>query len=210
MLKLKNKNGGFTLIELLVVIAIIGVISSVVLASLSDSRSRAEEAKVLTEKRSMQNSFAIYYTNSGFFPDPGNVGLRNCIGQNPCMDAGDEINPLDDGDFSGLAFDQKNNLTDYLANIFVNTANAQNLSEVINRYPDNTPLVVIDSLEYSGPFYVCDEANDDDKCTSASILWTTEEPDCGGNGAVVNGLTGRGGSLCKDGAASSDSEEGSF
>ena len=42
-------NKGFTLIELLVVIAIIGILSSVVLASLSVTRTRAKEAAFQSE-----------------------------------------------------------------------------------------------------------------------------------------------------------------
>lgn len=60
-LYMKNKfNKGFTLIELLVVIAIIGLLSSIVLASLSSARDKAKEAKILSSLKSINTQAEIY------------------------------------------------------------------------------------------------------------------------------------------------------
>jgi len=56
---------GFTLIELLVVIAIIGILSSVVLASLNTARSRGNDAKVEAQLKNMQSAMAIYSASNG-------------------------------------------------------------------------------------------------------------------------------------------------
>ena len=58
---------GFTLIELLVVIAIIGVLSSVVLASLNTARLKAADASVKSEVVQLRNIMAFEYTDTGTY-----------------------------------------------------------------------------------------------------------------------------------------------
>lgn len=59
---------GFTLIELLVVIAIIGVLSSVVLASLNTARAKANDAKIRTDLRQVSTALQLYFDKYGTYP----------------------------------------------------------------------------------------------------------------------------------------------
>lgn len=61
----KNNKEGFTLVELLVVIAIIGVLSSIVLTSLSNSRKRANDAKMKTQLSGLRTATELYYNGVG-------------------------------------------------------------------------------------------------------------------------------------------------
>lgn len=59
---------GFTLIELLVVIAIIGLLSSVVLASLNSARIKARDTKRAQEMHSIYLAINLYYDQYGCLP----------------------------------------------------------------------------------------------------------------------------------------------
>ena len=65
-----NKHKGFTLIELLVVIAIIGILSSVVLASLNGARKKGRDARRISDLKQVQLALELYYdSNSSEYPD---------------------------------------------------------------------------------------------------------------------------------------------
>lgn len=74
---LKNKNivsRGFTLIELLIVIAIIGLLSSVVLASLNSARKKARDARRISDMKQMMLALEMYYDKFTQYPDSDNAG----------------------------------------------------------------------------------------------------------------------------------------
>ncbi|MEY2641082.1 MAG: hypothetical protein RL150_475 [Candidatus Parcubacteria bacterium] len=62
-MKFQNKRAGFTLIELLVVIAIIGILSSVVLASLSSARGKGNAAAIKQNLTSIRTQAEILYAD---------------------------------------------------------------------------------------------------------------------------------------------------
>lgn len=64
---------GFTLIELLVALSIIGVMTSVVIASVNDARAKARDAQRITEIKNLQNALLLYFSenNEQFPPHTG-------------------------------------------------------------------------------------------------------------------------------------------
>ncbi len=65
LLRRTSRNAGFTLIELLVVIAIIGLLSSVVLASLNSARQKGRDARRVADLKQLQVALELYYSSQG-------------------------------------------------------------------------------------------------------------------------------------------------
>ena len=71
------KNKGFTLVELLVVIAIIGILSSVVFASLNSARAKAKVAALQQQARALQPAFVLCRDGGGTVNFPTTPGATD-------------------------------------------------------------------------------------------------------------------------------------
>ncbi len=68
---MKKSQKGFTLIELLVVIAIIGILSSVVLASLNSARRKSRDARRLADLQQIKLASELYFDANQEYPTTG-------------------------------------------------------------------------------------------------------------------------------------------
>jgi type II secretion system protein G len=69
--KIFLKNKGFTLIELLVVVSIISLLASVVLASVTNAKMQARDARRLQDIHQIQLALDLYYNDHGQYPSVG-------------------------------------------------------------------------------------------------------------------------------------------
>lgn len=72
---LKHTRRGFTLIELLIVIAIIGVLSSVILASLTFARQKSRDGKRIAEVTQMVRALELFYDTNQRYPSTTPAGF---------------------------------------------------------------------------------------------------------------------------------------
>lgn len=70
---------GFTLIELLVVIAIIGILSSVVLASLNSARKKGRDARRVSDVRQLQLALELYYDKNNAYPQVADLDSSTLV-----------------------------------------------------------------------------------------------------------------------------------
>ncbi len=71
----RSRAGGFTLIELLVVIAIIGILASIVLASLNSARRKSRDARRVADVKQLQLALELYFDANATYPGAGLSGI---------------------------------------------------------------------------------------------------------------------------------------
>lgn len=64
----KSLQKGFTLIELLVVVAIIGLLASIVIASLNSARQKGRDARRIADVRDIQTAMEMYNDSNNGYP----------------------------------------------------------------------------------------------------------------------------------------------
>ncbi|OGG78528.1 hypothetical protein A3A36_00525 [Candidatus Kaiserbacteria bacterium RIFCSPLOWO2_01_FULL_52_12b] len=149
----KNRFRGFTLIELLVVIAIIGILSAVVLASLSTARSKGNDAAVKSDLSSIQTQAEIWYGNNG--NRYASVAAAGADGLGCTL--------------AGTLFQLDTTIRNAVA-----AANAANGSGVVTCYGDAAGTVYAISAQLTAPGagYFCVDSTGNATSTTAAIVTT--------------------------------------
>lgn len=77
---MKTNKRGFTLIELLVVVAIIGILASVVMVSLGSARSKARDARRISDMQNLKTGLELYFASYNRYPASFEMGSSGAGG----------------------------------------------------------------------------------------------------------------------------------
>lgn len=72
------KDRGFSLIELLISITIIGILTTIILTSISNSRARAYDSKIKQQLGSFRTAAELYFANNGRYNVEIGVPVASC------------------------------------------------------------------------------------------------------------------------------------
>lgn len=123
----KDQERGFTLIELLVVIAIIGILSSVVLASLNSARQKARDARRINDVNQLKLAFELFFDANGRYPTDAEYATAQAT--NPLVTAGFIPSiPTDPSGSTGYPYDQLSSGASYHLGANLETSTASGLN----------------------------------------------------------------------------------
>ncbi len=169
-----QRNRGFTLIELLVVIAIIGMLSSVVLASVNTARSKARVAQTIDQVREIEKAFYLIYDFYGCYPielgaDPqvsrcpiiipvnnpslsyiysnNLIGLKNYLKSVPVFPYGGSQYYYDNDGGSGERVDCENGNPFDGVGVFVSYDSSTGIAQVLEKAIDGTSDAEMDTAK---------------------------------------------------------------
>lgn len=143
-----NTKKGFTLIELMVVVSIIALLSSIVVAGLTDARGGAKNNVRNETARQYITAMGLYHGEYGHYPKNG---LDNTM--SVCLGSGYP---------NGICFVHLQHQQDNI----VNTA----ISEFAPALPASLEKTISGTTEFWGISYKCIEQN----CNNYSISWIVE------------------------------------
>ena len=108
-----NRQSAFTLIELLVVIAIIGVLASVVLASLNTAREKGRDAARISQLKEIEKALNMYYADNGHYPKQVDSGYICNTSSGTSFNCGSNISAILRQYMGGVPQDPTNDNTHY-------------------------------------------------------------------------------------------------
>jgi prepilin-type N-terminal cleavage/methylation domain-containing protein len=172
-----NHKKGFTLIELLVVISIIGLLSTVVLASLTSARKKANNSFVTTSIKSYVTALRGYYADHGGYPI-GDLGTF-CLGKvnYGCFGTFFAVGYYDA--YSTSTMYSNNELLPYLSSL---------------NDPSPFPNSLGNAVDNRGAGFICVVQNGF-LCLEGYLLWTIDSSvdkalNCGDVGGATNSAVG--------------------
>ena len=133
------KSRGFTLVELMIVIAIIGLLSGIIITSLTGSKGKSRDARRISDVNQIQLALEQYFDRCGDYPTALNTSLNNGCPSGIALSSYISVVPKDPSTNTLYDYVVNNGTTptDYVIHTKLETSNAAQQ----NSYPEVDPSV---------------------------------------------------------------------